>query len=341
MHVTRPWRATRGLVAVLAAAALFPTACTGSGDAEPSAGADDGTAVTTSGAFGSSEITAVPQRVFALSPTDADMLLSIGVEPIAIPYTAQIDAATGGSGMYPWQKAIYPADTPRVEVSTEELNVEAIAATEPDLIVGTTFFGLTQETYDKLSSIAPVVHFDTEPNADAWQDSVAKIGEATGHGAEASEAVADAEASLAGVREAHPELEGVTYNAIISPTQDGFALLCSTDDNLARVMTEFGMVLSDYATGIDCAQGKAMLGWENLANMDADVLWAIPDTTEQMSELDAQALWAGLPAVQRDAVVVVPKTEGVPFALAFPSPLSLVWAADQFAPLVSAAVAKN
>lgn len=84
-----------------------------------------------------------------------------------------------------------------------------------------------------------------------------------------------------------------------------------------------------------------MLGWENLANMDADVLWAIPDTAEQMSELDAQALWAWLPAVQRDAVVVVPKTEGVPFALAFPSPLSLVWAADQLAPLVSAAAAKS
>lgn len=78
-----------------------------------------------------------------------------------------------------------------------------------------------------------------------------------------------------------------------------------------------------------------------MSDLDADVLWAIPDTADQMPELTKRKLWTSLPAVQRGAVVVVPKTEGVPFALAFPSPLSLVWAADRLAPKMSEAAAKG
>lgn len=328
-------------VAALVVSALLLSACATTESPGKTTTEGAWSPVTTTGAYGDATIKEQPKRVFALSTTDADMLLAIGVTPIAVPSIPQTDAATDGTSIYPWQVGRYPEGTPKVEASTTELNVEAIAAIHPDLIVGTAFFGLTEKNYAQLSKIAPVVHFDTVANSDAWQDSTRKIAAAVGRTDQGDTAISEAEATLAQVRADYPDLKGKTFNAVISPSPEGVWILCSKVDNLGRVMTEFGMTLSDYAQTVECDGGKAELSWENLSSLDADVLWAIPDTADQMSELTGHALWNGLPAVQRGAVVVVPKTEGVPFALAFPSPLSLVWAANQLAPKVSEAAAKK
>ncbi|MFT3889867.1 MAG: ABC transporter substrate-binding protein [Arachnia sp.] len=251
---------------------------------------------------------------------------------------AQTDAATDGTSIYPWQEHLYPAGTPRLDACADELSVEAVAALKPDLIVATAHFGLTEENYAKLSTIAPVVHFDSAANADPWQSSMRKVATALGDESAGDAAVAEAEDRLAEIRAQHPTFEGLTFNAVISPSNDGVWILCSADDNLGRVMSEFGLVLTDFAQSVDCDGGKAQVSWELVPRLDADVLWLIPDTADQVAEVSDQPLWLGLPAVQRGAVAVAPKTEGVPFALAFPSPLSIVWAAEQLAPLIADAV---
>lgn len=343
--MTRTAPQPRSLVAVtFLVIALLLSACSTSGTAsspETTPGDAGWSSVTTTGAFGDATIESRPERIFALSTTDADMLLAVGIVPIAVPSMPQTDAATGGTSIYPWQVGLYPEGTPKVEASTTELNIEAIAATDPDLIVGTAFFGLTKPIYGKLAEIAPVVHYDTVANSDDWRDSTRKIARAVGRVDAGDAAVATAEATLARTRSNNPILEGKTFNAVISPSADGVWILCSEQDNLGRVMTGFGMELSEYAQGVECDGGKAELSWEKVSDLDADVLWAIPDTADQMPELTKRKLWTSLPAVQRGAVVVVPKTEGVPFALAFPSPLSLVWAADRLAPKMSEAATKD
>lgn len=109
---------------------------------------------------------------------------------------------------------------------------------------------------------------------------------------------------------------------------------------MGRVMADFGLKLSDYAQSVECDGGKAAISWENVPQLDADLLWVIPDNPEQLGVLTDNPLWNALPAVQRGAYFVVPKTEGVPFAIAFPSPLSLSWAVDQLAPQVAEASAQ-
>lgn len=313
-------------------AVALSVGCAASG-AEDEPGASAGWApVTTEGAFGSAEIVEAPVDVLALSPTDADILLSLGVVPSAVPSSAQTDAATGGTGMYPWQVELYPVGTSKLMLDPQVISVEQIAAQDPDLIVATTLFGLDQGIYDQLSAIAPVVHFDSSANADPWEESARKVAAAVGRSAEAEEAIAAAEASLGRVRAENPGLEGVTYNAVISPTPATLSILCSDEDNLARVLAAVGMSVSEFATSVECAGGKQSLSWENVSMLDADVVWAIPDTEGQMEELAVNPSWTGLDAVREGRVVVVPKTTGVPFALAFPSPLSVQWAAEQMVP---------
>ncbi len=333
MHISSRFRSV-GAAAALAAVLVLPVAC--SSDSGDSADA----AVTVSGAFGEATIEGTPQRIVALSTTDADFVFAAGAKPIAVPILEQSNAATGGTGIYPWQKSLYPADTPKVDAPATDISVEAVAALDPDLIVATGFWGLDEKVYGALSDIAPVVHFDTEANADAWQDNVRKVGKAVGGTEKAEESITAAEASMTSVREANPKLAGKKYNAIISPSEDGLYFLCSEEDNMSRAMKGLGLELSDYAKTVECDGGKGEVSWENLPKLDADLLWVIPDTADQMSVLDAQPLWPQLPAVKRGAFTVVPKSEGVPFALGFPSPQSLEWGVGQVAPKFSEAVSK-
>lgn len=326
------------LCAVTLAASLILAGCSSSSGDDTSADPSDGYPVALTGALGDATIDSAPVRVLPLSATDADFVLAVGVEPIAIPKLAQSDSATGGTGVYPWQQGLYAAGTPTF-AATKDAKIEQIAMLSPDLLVATTFWGLTEQTYSPLSSVAPILYFDTATNADPWQNYQRKVGTALNRESEADAAIAKAENAITAARTDNPALEGKTFNAVISPDEEGVYVLCSDEDNMARTMGDLGLTLSDYAKTVECDGGKGQVSWENVPLLDADVLWVIPDTAEGAAVLDAQPLWGQIPAVRRGAVVTVPKSQGVPFALAFPSPLSLTWAVGEIAPKLAVAAA--
>ncbi len=342
MRISNRLRPVVGAVA-LASVLVLPVACSSDSGNPSSPGSSSDAAnesVTVSGAFGESKIDGTPKRIVALSTTDADFVFAAGAKPIAVPILEQSNAATGGTGIYPWQKDLYPADTPKVDAPATDIRVEAVAALKPDLIVATGFWGLDKKVYDSLTAIAPVLHFDTEANADPWQDNVRKVGKAVHNPEKAEQSITGAESAMTAAREANPKLAGKSYNAIISPSADGVYVLCSEADNMARAMKSLGLELSAYAKTVECDGGKAEVSWENVSKLDADLLWVIPDTPDQMSVLDSQPLWSRLPAVKRGAFTVVPKSEGVPFALGFPSPQSLEWGVGQVAPKFTGVLSK-
>lgn len=64
---------------------------------------------------------------------------------------------------------------------------------------------------------------------------------------------------------------------------------------MGRVMADFGLKLSDYAQSVECDGGKAAISWENVPQLDADLLWVIPDNPEQLGVLTDNPLWNALP----------------------------------------------
>lgn len=94
-----------------------------------------------------------PQRVVALEWTYVEDLLSVGVQPVGI---ADIQ------GYHDWVRVPVALDGQVVDVGDRsEPNLEAIAALNPDLIIGV-HFRLT-ENYDDLSAIAPTLVFNPYP----------------------------------------------------------------------------------------------------------------------------------------------------------------------------------
>ena len=135
--------------------------------------AKDGS-VTVKHVFGETKIPAPPKRVVSAGFTEQDDLLALGVVPIAV------TDWFGGEpfGVWPWAQPKLGAAQPVVLNLADGIQVDQIAAAQPDLIVATNA-GLDQDTYTKLSAIAPTI---AQSGQDAffepWKDQATAIGQA-------------------------------------------------------------------------------------------------------------------------------------------------------------------
>lgn len=181
--------------------------------------------ITTAGALGSSVIETEPMRVVALSWTDADILLSLGVTPVA---TARATAESGFSRGPPTSGA---SRTLRRSCrgANADLSVEDVLSYEPDLIVGTKAFGLDAR-FDQLSAIAPVVHYASTPSAETWQDATRTIAGALGRSDDGERVIVDTESTISGVAEANPQFAGRTFTFFVGPADASVYVVNSIDD---------------------------------------------------------------------------------------------------------------
>lgn len=95
-------------------------------------------------ANGTTEIQAKPQRVVVLDTGELDAVLSLGITPVGIP-------STEGANSVPSYLADEVKDAKTVG-TIQELNLEAIAALNPDLIIGSQL--RADKLYSQLKEIA-------------------------------------------------------------------------------------------------------------------------------------------------------------------------------------------
>lgn len=102
-------------------------------------------------AMGSTTIKGTPKRVVILTNEGTEALLALGITPVGA-----VQSWTGD----PWYKHIADKMKNTKVVGTEsEVNVEAIAALKPDLIIGNKM--RQEKIYDQLKAIAPTVFAET------------------------------------------------------------------------------------------------------------------------------------------------------------------------------------
>jgi iron complex transport system substrate-binding protein len=156
------------LATLLAATALVASACSTDATAEDAA---DSTRTVTH-ARGDTEVPSSPLRVVTLEPVQLDTSVALGVVPVG---TSVLSEATG---VPPY----LGDEASRIETvgTVAEPRVEAIAALQPDLILGTET--RHSELYERLSAIAPTVFMASQ--SDPWQDNVRLVGRALGRDAE-------------------------------------------------------------------------------------------------------------------------------------------------------------
>lgn len=268
-------RLTRALLAVFSVSALVAAGC--SSDSEPSTqaagdGGDSGAfPVTIEHKYGETSIEEKPERVVTVGLTEQDALLALGVVPVA---TTEWFGEQPGA-IWPWAEdelKKLEAKPPKVLGNSEEVNVEAVAAQKPDLILAV-YSGLKQGEYDKLSSIAPTVA-QPKSNVDygvSWQDLTTTVGTAVGKADEAATLVEDVEAQFADVRKEHPEFDGKT--AVMATPWEGI-FVYGPEDNRSRFLEDTGFTLPDNLAEVTGDEFGGDLAEENVDLIDTDaIVW--------------------------------------------------------------------
>ena len=139
--------------------------------------------VTVTHKYGDTVVPAEPKRVVVVGFTEQDILLALGVAPVATTewYGEQPYA------VWPWATPALGDAKPEVIKAPDKLPLEQIAALTPDLIMGTNA-GLPEDVYASLSKIAPTIANSGKYGSDwfePWPDQTLLVGKALGKEAEA------------------------------------------------------------------------------------------------------------------------------------------------------------
>jgi len=128
--------------------------------------------VTIEHALGTTTLTEKPERIATVNWANHEVPLALGVVPVG--FAAANFGDDDGDGLLPWVSEKLEelgADTPVLFDEGDGIDFEAVAATRPDVILAA-YSGLSQEDYDTLSQIAPVVAYPEAAWSTDWRDMI-------------------------------------------------------------------------------------------------------------------------------------------------------------------------
>ncbi|WP_010542486.1 iron-siderophore ABC transporter substrate-binding protein [Dietzia alimentaria] len=292
-------------------------------------------------AYGETEIPAAPQRVTTVSWVNADVSLALGVVPVGMPRNSFGANAAGSTDWFDAELAEQGAQMPALYSETDGINTEAIAAIEPDLILGA-YSGMTEEEYEILSKIAPTVAM---PEGDvaygtAWQDSTRLIGEALGRSQAAEELIAQVEGEIEQVSADSPSIRGTTFIYGTLDPEAAEKIYAFTDvDNRPRFLEQLGMVQAPaVAKAASGSPDEFAVSWspERADELAADILVTYVSSERVRQAIESDPLLGRIPAVQAGRMVTQSDEQQV-LSISAASPLSLPWAIKNVVPDIIAA----
>ena len=333
-------RATFLKTAAAAAAATVLAGCSTGPQGSNSAGDSSSSNASGSGAekytikhsFGETTFEKVPEKIAVVQYwQNPDALLALGVAPIGAP-----TVAWGGNEnkSTPWFDAKLNelgAKQPARYDETDGPNFEELAKLGPDAIF-CPYGEMNQETYDKLSQIAPVVPAPEGVGswAASWQQTTEMAGKMLRKEEEAKKVIEDVEKQVKDAAAKHSNLAGATFLAgAFDLKQNSFGAYTSQDTR-PRFFSLLGMKQADYVTEHEGDKNTFFINIsaEVLDTVKADAVWAWTDAAGDIEKIKSNKLFSSMPALKNDAVVYESnKTFGL--ALSAASPLSLPWAVGE------------
>ncbi|KOX17331.1 iron-siderophore ABC transporter substrate-binding protein [Nocardiopsis sp. NRRL B-16309] len=330
-----------------AVAVLLLSACGGGTEAEDTA-AEEGSGefpIVIEHALGTTTIEEEPERVATVQWANHEVPLALGVVPVGM--AAADFGDDDDNGVLPWVEEELDelgAQTPVLFDENDGIDFEAVADTRPDVILAT-YSGLTQEDYDTLSEIAPVVAYPDAPWATPWREIIRLNSQAIGMADEGEELIADLEAEIEATIADYPQLEGksamfMTHVDATDVSEIGFY---TTHDTRTLFFEDLGMVIPDSVeqASADTEQFSLTRSAEQIDEFDdVDIITGYGDETgELLQTLREDPLVSKLPAVERDSIYLLPGSTPLGTA-ANPTPLSISWVLDDYVAELAAAADK-
>jgi iron complex transport system substrate-binding protein len=327
----------------IVAFALTAGACSQDSDASESdsQGSGDFEPVTIEHALGEAVIESEPERVVTLGQGSTETAIALGKTPVGMEEYAW---GSDDTGYMPW---IYEAVKDRGEELPEqfqgdtELDVEAIAELEPDVILAP-WSGVTAEQYEQLDDIAPTVAYPEQPWTIEWDDQITTIGKALGHEEESEGLVDDIKEQLSDAK--RDEYKDLTFSFVYNSGPGTLGVFYPTEQRVAMV-SALGLtpdpVIDELKEDYDePGTDSALIGLENADKLnDSDLLFTFYSDEENRKEVESQGLYANIPAVKAGAVVA-PEDQAFVTGSSIINPLTVPWALERYVPMIDKAVEK-
>ncbi len=345
----------RALAAAAAAATVLVLAACGSSESDgpDSAAEGDGGGsgnpasfpITLDHAYGETVIEEQPERIATVAWSNHEVPLALGVVPVGMAAAAWGD--DDADGVLPWVEdrlSELGAQTPVLFDETDGIDFEAVADTAPDVILAA-YSGITQDDYDTLSKIAPVVAYPDLAWGTSLEDMILVNSRAIGLGEAGEDLVEHLDEEITDSFAAHPSLADTTavftYLDPADLSQIGFY---TTHDTRPGFLESLGMRTPRVVEAASAKTGEfyTTISAERADEFDdLDLLITYGDTQGNLlSAIQADPLIGEIPAVRTGAVATL--VDSTPLAaMANPSPLSIPWGIDDYFDLLSAAVEKG
>lgn len=298
--------------------------------------------ITIKHAFGETVIESKPERVATISWGNQDVPLALGVIPVGISKANY--GVLDGSGLLPWTADKFKslgATSPNLFEDTAGIDYEAISDAKPDVILAA-YSGITQDEYNLLSQIAPVVAYPTLAWQTFWRDQIKMDATGIGMQKEGEQLISDLEKLISQKTSQYPQLNGKTAAFFyFSPTDLGKFYVYLPTDPRAAYLTDLGLKFPQSVTKLsDSAKTFALqLSAENADVLkDVDIIVAYGNK-DLLSTIQADPLLGTIPAIQRGSVVMI--EDGTPLAASgTPSALSIPATIDQYLKIIGEAADK-
>lgn len=288
----------RLLMVITAFLLLILTACS-STEEEPAAPAEEAEPVTIQGTNGEVALDAPAKKVVVLEWTYAEDLLAVGVQPAGM---ADISEYEDYVNIEP------QLDETVVDVGgRQEPNLEAIAALEPDLIIGVSF--RHDDMIEQLETIAPTVIFNPYPedeSIDLYQEmetTFLEIAKAVGKTTEGEQVLVDLEAQY---EEKAAELEAAdlkTKDVILTLAYSGAQapeIRVFTPNSMASIILERLGLNNVHEPDQFEIFGSSTFNVEGLVKYeDANYLYTVPEADNiYENQLAGNPVWENLAFVK-------------------------------------------
>jgi iron complex transport system substrate-binding protein len=212
---------------------------------------------------------------------------------VGVSVVGRTDNFFAPGSLYPWQEG--EVDPGVVALGGPDgLDLEQVAALQPDVILATNYYGLDSE-YAGLSAIAPTVGYRTGWGEATWQDTARVIGRAVGREADVERRISEVDGAVAALAAELPGLSGKTFSSVFYYEAGRFSVDTNPEGHTAKLLGQLGMVMSPrvVAEVVDRS-----LGAEQIGLIDADLVRLGYASDELRAQLAGSPLFRAVPAVR-------------------------------------------
>ena len=330
------------LCSAVVACAVLMTGCSGTATEENKGG---DTAQNTSGAYpitikhayGETVIESEPKNVATISWGNHDVPLALGTVPVGV---SKANYGTSDeNGLLPWTAEKYKelgVEKPVVYDDIDGLDFEAISDSNPDVILAA-YSGITQEEYDLLSQIAPVVAYPKNAWQTLWREQITMDATAMGKQAEGEKLVEELDALIKEKTANYTDLKGKTaVFCYFNPADLGKFYIYLPTDPRAAYLTDLGLSFPESISKLGADSFSIEVSAENIDVLkDADILVAYGND-DLLKALQSDALLGTVPAVKNGSVALI-EDGSVLSASCTPSALSIPATIDEYLEILGAA----